>query len=327
MKAHSRLIASGFLLFGCASVKPVMLLNVPVADLRAQPGTEAVPGIHDPLQETQLLYGERVKVTRVADGWAHVEALEQPEFTHATRWQGYPGWVPVTVLMPIVPLWIPTIVVTQPWAPTWQDLERRDLSPWRLPMGAYLPAAPSGEAGWRVSLLDGTTVWLDHAAAQELAELRAKPLQERRAAIVQTAESLVGGSYFWGGRSPQDERSDTPTGVDCSALVNLAYRTAGLEIPRDAHEQFLRAQSIGIPQQADLIFLSERGNPARIVHVMLYAGAGEIIEGPGTGQAIRRISLAARLGRPLEELASGDVIEGQTIAYGTYFHNTVTSKQ
>jgi cell wall-associated NlpC family hydrolase len=296
-----------------------MFVNVPVMDLRAQPHTAARSGLHDPLQETQLLYAERVRVRAVRRGWARVEAVEQPEFTHAKRWQGYPGWVPMTVLTPPVRSWAPTIVVTQPWAAAWQDPERVRPSPWRLPMGAYLPAAPAGEAGWRVSLLDGTTVWMDYAAAQELAVIRGSASPARRAAVLEAAERLVGSAYFWGGRSPMDEREAAPTGVDCSALVNLAYRTVGLEIPRDAHEQSLRARRIRRVQPADLLFLSARGDPNRIVHVMLYAGGDDILEGPGTGQAVRRIRLAARLGRPLEQLAPGDVIEGQTISYGTYF--------
>ena len=60
--------------------------------------------------------------------------------------------------------------------------------------------------------------------------------------------------------------------MDCSGLVNLAYRAAGLDIPRDAHEQFLRAKPVNALQPGDLIFLSERQNPKRIVHVMLYEG-------------------------------------------------------
>jgi len=92
----------------------------------------------------------------------------------------------------------------------------------------------------------------------------------------------------------------------------------GLDIPRDAHEQFLRAKRINALQPADLIFLSERSNPKRIVHVMLYAGNGELIEGPGTGEAVRRIAITSRLGQPLDWLAPGSVVDGQTVYFGTY---------
>jgi cell wall-associated NlpC family hydrolase len=100
--------------------------------------------------------------------------------------------------------------------------------------------------------------------------------------------------------------------------VNLAFRAAGIDIPRDAHEQFLRARRINALQPADFIFLSERSNPDRIVHVMLYAGDGEVIEGPGTGQPVRRIAITKRLGQPLDWLAPGSVVEEQTVFFGTY---------
>jgi cell wall-associated NlpC family hydrolase len=108
------------------------------------------------------------------------------------------------------------------------------------------------------------------------------------------------------------------TGVDCSGLINLAYRTVGMDIPRDAHEQFLRAKPVNALQPADTIFLSERGNPKRIVHVMLYAGEGEAIEGPGTGSVVRRIAVVERLGQPLDWLAPGAIIDGQTVFFGSF---------
>ena len=296
-----------------------MVVRVPVIDVRAHPHTAAAALAHDPLQETQLLYGERVRLLGVEQGWVRVEAIEQPEFTHATRWQGYPGWLPADALMPQEAARVPTVVVTQPWAQTWLDRERTRPSSWRVPMGGMVPADPAGQDGWRVTGPDGSILWMARASARALAEARALAPAERRAQIVRAAASLIGTAYFWGGRSPHDARATTPTGVDCSGLVNLAYRTVGMELPRDAHEQSLRARRPSGLQPADLIFLSERGNPRRIVHVMLYAGDGEIIEAPGTGQDVRRISLVKRLGRPLTQLAPGDVIEGQRVAFGTFF--------
>jgi len=143
------------------------------------------------------------------------------------------------------------------------------------------------------------------------------PPEEQRRLIVRNARLFIGDAYYWGGRSPASP-SDGVTGVDCSGLVNLAYRAAGLDIPRDAHEQFLRARPVGALQPADLVFLSERGDPSRIVHVMLYAGEGEVIEGPGTGTAVRRIRVAERLGWPPDRLTSGTVVDGQTVSFGAY---------
>ncbi len=306
-------------LTGCISTASLMAINVPVSDLRGQPHTTAQPGVHDPLQETQLLYGEPVRVLKVEDGWANVEAIEQAEFTHARRWQGYPGWMPAAQLAPWNQLLAPTIVVTEKWASTLMDAFTPRPSPWRFPMGTRLRAVEMGGQLWKVELLDGTTVWMPQRSARSLEAAQAMPPLEKRKAILASAQLLVGDRYVWGGRSPQrPEASDQVTGVDCSGLVNLAYRTVGLDIPRDAHEQFLRAKPVNALQPGDLLFLSEHGNPQRIVHVMLYAGAGELLEGPGTGMPVRRIAVATRLGKPLDWIAPGTIIDGQTVFFGTY---------
>ena len=304
---------------GCATTESLRAVNVPVSDLRAQPHSIARAGVHDPLEETQLLYGEAVRVLKIEDGWAQVEAIEQAEFTHARRWQGYPGWLPAAALAPWSAVWAPTIVVTEPWATTLADPFTPRLAPWRFPMGTRLRAAEMGETLWKVELLDGSTVWMPHGSARTLAELARLPRLERRRMVLANAQRLIGQPYYWGGLSPRNpEMPDRAAGMDCSGLIHLAYRAAGMDLPRDAHEQFLRAARIHALQPADLLFLSERGNPSRIVHVMLYAGAGELLEGPGTGKSIRRISVAERLGQPLDWIAPGTIVDGQTVFFGTY---------
>ncbi len=296
-----------------------MVVRVPLADVRAEPSTSPAPQIHDDLQETQLLYGERVHLLRSRDGWAYVEALEQPEFTHQQRWQGYPGWVPQAALARWKPQALPTIVVTEPWALAWQDPHLRRPASLRFPMGTHLHAFDIAGERWRVTLADGSIVWLRAQAATALTALEALPTEARRHAIVQSAQRFLGDPYYWGGRSPSTGAPERQlTGVDCSGLVNLAYRSVGIEIPRDAHEQSLRAHPVATLQPADLIFLSAKDAPQRIVHVMLYAGDGQVIEGPGTGLSVRRIAVAERLGVPVEQLRSGAVIDGQTVTFGTY---------
>lgn len=319
-----------FLLSGCASAHH-MAVNVPVADLRARPNTQPQPAVHDPLQETQLLYGEQVRVRKRQGDWVYVEAVEQPELTHTRRWQGYPGWVQASALTASEPLEAPNIVVTEKWVVSWKDWYVRAPSPWRFALGTRLQAIEMGEQVWRIELLDGEVVWLPYRAARELEALRALPPEERRRLIIRNAQLFLGDAYYWGGRSPAatspprhpfgppgPPAGEGVTGVDCSGLINLAYRAAGVDIPRDAHEQFLRARRVTTLQPADLIFLSERGNPERIVHVMLYAGDGQAIEGPGTGKAVRRIALAQRLGRPADALRAGDVVDGQTVSFGSF---------
>lgn len=302
--------ALAVLLAGCATSSRLMSVAVPVVDLRAQPHTTAQPGVHDPLQETQLLYGERVKVRGSRDNWSRVEAVEQREFSHSRRWEGYPGWVPSSSLRMLDPLDEPTIVVTDKWAAASTSPHGTTPSSWQFPMGTRLKAWDMAGHVWKIALIGGEDVWVPNASARSLSGLRSLAPSAQRRLVVSNAERLIGDAYVWGGRSPGN--------VDCSGLVNLAYRAAGVDIPRDAHEQSLRAQAVPAPQPADLIFLSERDHPQQVVHVMLYAGDGTIIEGPGTGMTVRRISVQERLRRPLKALAAGTVVDGQTVTYGSY---------
>ena len=307
---HYTIVCVLLLTAGCASSQSRMMVHVPLADLRAKPQTTAQAGVHDPGEETQLLYGERVRVLKRQDGWARIEAVEQQEFSHANRWQGYPGWVPESALLPWDQWMEPTIVITAKWAQTWHDPHLMRSAPWRLALGTRLKATDFAGHRWQAELLNGQTIWLRYHDARSFEELAALPPAEQRQQVVRNAALLVGDPYYWGGRSP--------SGVDCSGLVNLAYRGAGITIPRDAHEQSLRARPVTALQPGDLIFLSERSNSTRIVHVMLYAGEGEIIEGPGTGSAVRQIALAQRFGRPMDQLSPGAVIDEQTVFFGSY---------
>lgn len=307
-------------LTSCASTRqsPLYLVTVPVADLRAHPDSVATPGTHDPAQETQVLYGERVRLIKTQDDWSLVNVIEQPEYTHHRRWEGYPGWIRNDQLVQLQDASRPTAIVTAKWATIWQD--DQGVTPLlHVPMGTTLCIDRTPGEHWRVSLPNRAIGWISKEHVQFMRALVRRSSAERRQMIVQAASQFLGDPYFWGGRSPYAESpSAVVTGVDCSGLVNLAYRTAGIEIPRDAHEQYLRARKIATPQPADLVFLSDADHPEKIVHVMLFAGNGQLIEGPGTGLAIRRINATDRLGRPLEELKPGDSVNQQTLYFGAY---------
>ena len=283
---------------GCAG-PGVHAVNISLVDLRSVPHTSPQPG-HDPQEESQLFYGEPVRITAHANGWARVEAVEQQEFTHHGRWEGYPGWVPDSALIK-GETWGPiSIVTTEPWVTLWRSGMLIDSTTLRVPMGTRLSGKLIGGELWRISLLDGKFAWIRKEEGMPLAPLGRLPTEIKRNYVVFNAQKWLGAPYLWGGRSPD--------GVDCSGLTNVLYRTIAMQIPRDAHEQFLRAARVPSPQPGDLVFLSERDNPHKIVHVMLYAGDGDVIEAPGTGGVVRRISLDQRL-------AAAD---RQVVSYGSY---------
>src|SRR3989338_11584798 len=165
---------------GCASSQSRRMINVPVSDLRAKPQTTAQAGVHDPDEETQLLYGERVRVLKRQNGWARIEAVEQQEFSHANRWQGYPGWVPEPTLLPWDQWMEPTVVITAKWAQTWHDPHLMRSAPWRLALGTRLKATDFAGHRWQAELLNGQTVWLRSQDARSFEELAALPPVEQR---------------------------------------------------------------------------------------------------------------------------------------------------
>ncbi len=307
---------------GCATPdKTLRVVTVPVADLRAQPGSAPAPLSHDPLQESQLIYGELVRWEKSANGWAFVHAVEQPEFTHDGVWEGYPGWVPESALLSASHAPQPNAVVTARWAAVWADPDDPSTPRVLLPMGSRVRLNLSRRDWQSVQLVTGEEGWVSSGAVRTFDDLAHLSPQLRRQAVLTAAMELLGDAYFWGGRTPTLSHSaeTRATGTDCSALIQLAHRVAGVDIPRDAHEQYLRARPLrGRLQPGDLVFLSAPGNPKQIVHVLLYAGEDAFIEGPGTGQLVRRIRVTDRLGLSLDELHPGDQVNKQTVSFGTF---------
>jgi hypothetical protein len=270
-----------------------MRVAVPVADLRREP-TPAGPELaRDPLEESQLLYGDLVEVLERKNGWARVSAAEQLEWTHHERWEGYPGWIEESALGPEGPSWKPNLVVTAKWAAVRALPEPNGPTLLTLSIGTRLTGIELVQ-GWRkIRLLDGGLGWIQ----EEATNLAADPAA-LRARLVRTAQLFIGDPYLWGGRSAG--------AVDCSGLVGLIHQANGLSLPRDAHEQWLKARPV--PTEAlrpgDLVFLHDAHHPERVSHVMLYAGEGRLIEGPGTGKAVREIGLEERLRSEPERQAS-----------------------
>jgi peptidoglycan DL-endopeptidase CwlO len=105
-------------------------------------------------------------------------------------------------------------------------------------------------------------------------------------AVVQTAisyaEEQLGKPYQWGATGPD--------AFDCSGLVMMAYRAAGVDIPRTSQEQWAAGPPISPSQvqPGDLVFFAGAdGTPTAPGHVGLVIGNGLMIEAYATGFPIR----------------------------------------
>jgi cell wall-associated NlpC family hydrolase len=97
--------------------------------------------------------------------------------------------------------------------------------------------------------------------------------------VVPTAERWLGVPYVFGGCSP--------SGVDCSCLVQLVFRSLGTNLPRTAAEQFASTARVTREalQPGDLVFFANTYMPG-ISHVGIYIGGGQQINAPTEGQRV-----------------------------------------
>jgi cell wall-associated NlpC family hydrolase len=89
----------------------------------------------------------------------------------------------------------------------------------------------------------------------------------------------LGCPYVWGATGP------CSAGFDCSGLVQAAWASAGVSIPRDTYEQWAALPHIPLSQvqPGDLLYYDGIG------HVAMYVGGGYIIDAPTPGQNVERV--------------------------------------
>ncbi|MCX5808854.1 MAG: NlpC/P60 family protein [Proteobacteria bacterium] len=104
------------------------------------------------------------------------------------------------------------------------------------------------------------------------------------------------------------QNSKLITGVDCSGLINLVFRVNNIDIPRDAHDQWVVAKKITHNQlkPADLLFVSTKGRKDQITHVMLYIGRKRFIEASETGSVVQITTFKEKFGMDLTKLSNQD---------------------
>jgi len=92
----------------------------------------------------------------------------------------------------------------------------------------------------------------------------------------------LGCPYLYGGTGP------CHPGFDCSGLVQAAWASAGVSIPRDTYEQWAALPHISESslQPGDLIYYDGIG------HVAMYVGGGYIIDAPQTGYTVEKIPMS-----------------------------------
>ena len=102
------------------------------------------------------------------------------------------------------------------------------------------------------------------------------------ATVIAFARQQIGKPYLWGGTGPD--------AFDCSGLMMMAYRAAGIDIPRTSELQWLWGPRVaaGHEEPGDLVFFAgSDGTVASPGHVGLVIGPDLMIEAYATGFPIR----------------------------------------
>lgn len=95
--------------------------------------------------------------------------------------------------------------------------------------------------------------------------------------VIQIASQMLGTKYVWSGK--------TAKGVDCSGLIQTAFKAKGINLPRDAYQQAYLGSLVatrwyrdGLRRGDTLYFIGRNGT---INHTALYVGEGRYLEASG----------------------------------------------
>jgi cell wall-associated NlpC family hydrolase len=234
---------------------------LPVADMRPAPRGDV--GI-----DTQLLFGEAVRLFEERDGWSWVQSLRD----------GYVGYVPDAAIM--LGTVQPTYLVTVPRSFVYSQADLKSPRIEALSTGSAVEVLGFSETRG--------THYAELASDGFMVASHLRPIGEFAADYVSVAETLEHAPYLWGGTSG--------FGVDCSGLVQLSMRMAGRTVLRDTDMQ---EGSIGEPidsglehsalRRGDLVFWKG--------HVAIMVDERMTIHANGNTMLVSREPLATALAR------------------------------
>lgn len=218
---------------------------------------------------SQATLGEVVEVVDRSGTFARVRTPDH-----------YEGWLPRTALAeyadPEAPRYARAgrvVEVTSLMAYVYREADVTTTRPrTRAPLATRLEVAGDGpsERWLEVRLPSGGTGYVQRGDVKPVDPAAPRPRGSPEE-VLATARRFLGVSYLWGGM--------TVHGIDCSGFVSRVYHANGVELPRDANQQFESPDAVPVERGAlrpgDLLFFGE--DAKTISHVGLYLGEGRFI--------------------------------------------------
>jgi cell wall-associated NlpC family hydrolase len=111
------------------------------------------------------------------------------------------------------------------------------------------------------------------------------------AVAVGWALAQVGAEYSYGGDCTAPRSGVPAHECDCSSLMQMAYRVAGVALPRTTGDQVhagAPVHGLGRIRAGDLVFIPGSDGTATVPgHVGMYVGQGLLVHAPGSGQKVQ----------------------------------------
>lgn len=194
---------------------------------------------------TQLLFGEHYSVLREEEKWIQIRCLHD----------GYECWIDRGQHTPVSSGNLPESPRPILDPVNYLVADNETLIP--VAAGGLLPLK-SGETNFDLA---GNTYKIAH-------QMNVGPIPREK--IVAIGLRMLNTPYLWGGRSA--------FGIDCSGLVQLLFRAANVELPRDASQQIEKGTAISELKDSTSGDLAYFDNPkGKITHVGLLLDDGKIL--------------------------------------------------
>jgi cell wall-associated NlpC family hydrolase len=251
------------------SLHPYGVIHVSVADAREEADYGAEMG-------TQVLLGHPVRVyEKVSDLWR----VETPE--------GYSAWVMNGTLTRLdkeqFNEWIgaPKVIFTDDYGFAYETPDEKQQRASDLVFGNLLKYEGENEKFYDVAYPDGRKAFVLKTQSRQYDDWKAS-IQLTGESIVQTALTLKGIPYVWGGTSEK--------GMDCSGFSKTVFLKHGIILQRNASQQARNGIPVDISagyenlRPGDLMFFGKKATAEkkeRVRHVAIYKGNKEFIHAAG----------------------------------------------